>query len=117
MCSGGADANKSMDKLFILETSADPNVPLTPDCLTSGSFYTNGSSLCMVLPPLVSPNVIETVKYVTRTFSLTTGKFLYDCCGDSKNPGQATAYDSINNVIWAYDKNTHRIKRWANKGN
>jgi hypothetical protein len=110
----GADSSGALDSVMILETSADPAVPITQACLKEGAFFTNGIHLCMLLPPLLSPNVVLAKAYMTRVFSLETGDFLYDMDDGEDLPGHAATYDPVNNLIWTIDAKAAVIRRWAN---
>ena len=55
----------------------------------------------MLVPPLLSPNVILSKKYMTRVFSLDDGTVVHDTdCGDLP-PGHCCAFDRRNNIIWS----------------
>jgi len=110
----GADYNGACNDVMVLETNADPAVPLTQAAMKDGQFYTNGRMVNVLIPPLISPNVVLNKEYMVRTFSVDTGAFLYDTNCGAQIPGHAVTFDPINNVIWSYDAATNLFRRWCN---
>jgi N-acetylneuraminic acid mutarotase len=113
---GGVDQMGSKNSLYILDTSADPHRSISSAGLKEGMLYTNGAYLSLVLPPLVSPNVVLSNVYMTRVFSLKDGTMVADVDAGANVAGHASCYDATNNVIWTYDRNKHMMRRWANTG-
>jgi hypothetical protein len=113
---GGAEYQRSLSRMFTIQTKADPCAAMTQATLKEGCFFTNGRTLAMVLPPLLPPNVIQSGNYMARVFNLTDGSFMHDVdCGVAA-PGHSTVYDAHNNVIWALDFKKHYLRRWQNTG-
>ena len=89
------------------------------------SFYTDGASLMVVIPPNFLGSKIP--GYLCRVFCLEDGKHLYDISmGDSpedtrkeadprKNLGSggASCYDPVNDLAWHLDVDGSRARRWC----
>lgn len=134
---GGAQQNVIVASTIILEVNATHSSPLTPGCLSEGSFYTNGHELAVVLPPNLPPNVALEGAFCTRVFKILNdgtdqaGSYVRDSFSgsyvelvDAPRGADPTAptlsgaitFDGVNNVIYHFGANSRLIKRWCNVG-
>jgi len=90
---------------------------LYPCCLSSGSCYTNGQYLVVVIPP---PNATlfgyTSSTFVCRTFRLKDGVFMGNYSLDTPPIGSCATYDAVNNIIWTYYARNTEVGIYYNSG-
>ncbi|GAM25197.1 hypothetical protein SAMD00019534_083720 [Acytostelium subglobosum LB1] len=104
-------------ELHYPDTDVNEEMVLNPAVLESGSFYTNGHYLMVVLPPPLSGDYSTDIKsYLCRAFSLSDGSLLGNYCLENQPIGIASTYDYVNNVIWNYSSSESEVGRYGNEG-